>query len=249
VGYAVALAGWFLVARLVRWLWPARTEATFDRPWLEFGIAVVGGLAVLGVGQLWSAGFRVPDTGPLGPLGGAVNQLLIFAPLVLVPVYRRQSWRTAWLAGRHMGFRIGVGVALAGLALTAYAAVRADAGVPWEIAARLLSFENLDEAVQVLLEDIIIAIVFVRLAAAIGGRAAVGVVAALFAAGHIPAMLSTGASPEELLLLLRDVALGVAVISVLRRSHDILWFWPIHFTLDMLQFGAITFGAAGSLAT
>ena len=49
---------------------------------------------------------------------------------------------------------------------------------------------HLDEMVQVLLEDLAIAILFVRLSSAVGSRAATVLVACLFAAGHIPAMVS-----------------------------------------------------------
>ena len=46
--------------------------------------------------------------------------------------------------------------------------------------------------VQVFLEDLTIAILFVRLASAIGSRWATVIVAVLFAAGHIPAIVSQG---------------------------------------------------------
>lgn len=101
-------------------------------------------------------------------------------------------------------------------------------------------YDHLDAMVQVFLEDVTIAVLFVRLAAAIGNRRATGVVAALFAAGHIPTLLSQGASLTELTGLLRDTALGVAVILVLQRSRDVVWFWCLHFCLDMTQFARIT---------
>ena len=93
--------------------------------------------------------------------------------------------------------------------------------------------------VQVFLEDLTIAILFVRLARAIDQRWAIVVVACLFAAGHIPAMLSGGATLRILANLLIDASLGVAVISVLMRSRDILWFWFVHYCLDMTQFSSI----------
>jgi hypothetical protein len=93
---------------------------------------------------------------------------------------------------------------------------------------------------QVFLEDLAVAILFVRLAGAIGNRWATGVVACLFAAGHIPALVSQGVSSFELLGLLRDVGLGVMVILVLQRSRDVLWFWCIHFCLDMTQFTTVS---------
>jgi len=63
---------------------------------------------------------------------------------------------------------------------------------------------------------------YLRLAGAIGGRWATVAVACLFAAGHIPAMMSQGATWIEISGLLRDAALGVVVILTLRRSRDIV---------------------------
>lgn len=242
VGYAVAFAGWLVVARRFPALWPAREEASFDRPWVEFGIAFAAGIGVLVVGQLWLRGIRLPEAGSLGPLAGALNQGFIFAPLALLPLYRRHAPDTAWLPRPRAGARFGTGVALATLAIVAYSLAREGASAPWEMEARIISYQHIDELTQVFLEDVVIAILFVRLAAAIGARWAVVLVAALFAAGHIPTLLSEGASAAELLPLLRDVGLGVVAISVLRRAKDILWFWPVHFMMDMSQFERITFG-------
>lgn len=242
VGYAVAFGGWLMAIRLLPQLWPAGRDATFEHPWREFGIAILAGLGIIAVGQLWRAGVRLPEEGSLGPINAAVNQFFIFAPMVLLPVYRKHPWTTAWVPRPLIASRIGVGVALAGAAIVAYSVSRAGAGAPWEIAARIASYRHVDELVQVFFEDVTIAILFVRLARAVGARNAIGVVAALFAAGHIPAMLSQGRPVIEFVLLLRDVGLLVVALSLLRRSRDIVWIWPVHFVMDMTQFDEIAFG-------
>jgi hypothetical protein len=121
-----------------------------------------------------------------------------------------------------------------------YSVLREGADTPWQLLSRIWRYERIDEATQVLLEDVSIAILFVRLAAAIGRGRATLVVACLFAAGHIPAMLSAGATPSELAGLVRDAALGTLAILALRRSRDVLWFWPVHFCLDMTQFTTVS---------
>jgi hypothetical protein len=90
-------------------------------------------------------------------------------------------------------------------------------------------------AVQVLLEDLAIAILFVR-AAAVGPRAVILGVAALFAAGHVPALLARGEPGTEFVGLLRDFDLGVLVVGTAWRGADIAWVWPVHYTMDMTQF-------------
>jgi hypothetical protein len=136
--------------------------------------------------------------------------------------------------------RLLVGLVLACVSVTAYAILRAGADAPWVVLSRIWRYEHVDKMAQVFLEDLTIAILFVRLAGAIGSRWATVIVACLFAAGHIPAMVSEGATWVELAGLLRDAGLGVAVILVLQRSRDVAWFWCIHFCLDMTQFPRVS---------
>jgi hypothetical protein len=236
LSYLVALGGWLLADRLLRGVWPHDSVHAFSRPWKEFGIALLGTLGILVLGQLWTRGIRLPEEGSSGPVLASLNQVLIFSPVLVVVVARRQPWSTAWLPRGKFATRLLVGLLLASAAVTTYSLLRADSAAPWVLLGRIWRYPNLDEMVQVLLEDITIAILFVRLAGAVGMRWATVVVASLFAAGHIPAMVAQGATGLELAGLLRDAGLGVAVILVLQRSRDILWFWCVHFCLDMTQF-------------
>jgi hypothetical protein len=240
VAYVVALAGWLLTSRLLPGLWPRRPIERFARPAKEFGIALVGAVGVLAMGQLWSRGIRLPESGALGPLAASINQVLIFAPIPLVLLIRRQPWTSAWLPRARIAPRLLAGVVLASLAVTVYSLLRDGAEAPGVLIGRIWRYDHLDKFVQVFLEDLTIAILFVRLAGAIGSRWATVAVACLFAAGHVPAMMSQGASWQELAGLLRDAGLGVAVILVLQRSQDVVWFWCVHACLDMTQFAAIS---------
>lgn len=238
--YLVGLGGWLLASRLLPHVWPRGAIERFAHPWREFGFALLGAVGILAMGQLWIRGFRLPEQGAAGPVLASINQLLIFSPILLVLVIRRQPWTSAWLPRPRIATRLGVGLALAALAVTAYALLREGADQPWILLGRIWRYENLDEMTQVLLEDVTIAILFIRLAGAIGSRWATILVACLFAAGHVPVMVSQGATLIELAALLRDAGLGVAVILVLQRSRDVLWFWCIHFCLDMTQFARIS---------
>jgi hypothetical protein len=239
--YLVGLGGWLVASRFLSRVWPHAPVEGFVRPWKEFGIALVGAIGILAMGQLWSRGIRLPEQGAFGPVFGAINQVLIFSPILLVLVIRRQSWAaTAWLPRRRIAMRLLVGLVLASLAVTAYSLLRAEADAPWVLLNRIWRYEHFDKMAQVFLEDLTVAILFVRLAGAIGIRWATVIVACLFAAGHIPVMMSQGATWFELGGLLRDVGLGVAVILVLQRSRDVVWFWCIHFCLDMTQLARVS---------
>ncbi len=237
--YAVALLGWTLANRYLNDVWPAKTTEPSEHPWKEFGIAVAGAAGIILIGQLWSAGIRFPETGSLGTLFSAINQVLIFSPILLVPIVRGHSREDSWLPKGKILTRLLVGFVLSVFAVSVYSFMRLDADEPLTLIGRVWSFGNFDKMVQVFLEDLTIAILFVRLVKALDQRWAIVIVACLFAAGHIPAMLSGGATIQELGNLLIDASLGVAVISVLTRSRDIVWFWFVHFSLDMLQFGSV----------
>jgi hypothetical protein len=240
--YLAALAGWVGARRIAGRAWPAAAEAGFPRPWLELGISLAGAVGVLITGQLVTHGIRLPEGGPLGPVLSSINQLLIFLPMLAVIPLRRESWDTAWLSGRSLPTRLLWGIGLAVLAVSVYSPAREGADRPWQILGRIARYEHLDELAQVLLEDVAIAILFVRMIRIAGKEWAAVIVGALFAAGHIPAMLSQGASLAELLRLAWDAGLGAAIVLVLARSRDIVWFAPVHFCLDMTQFGIVTFG-------
>ena len=191
VAYFVGVGGWLMPA-LSRPRWP-RSRRGALRTRGGVGIALVG---VLGIRPLVSVVQRDPPArgGRLWAGLGAMNQIFIFAPLLLVVVLRRQSWETAWLPRRRLAVRLLLGLVLASLAVSAYSILRAGAVAPWVLWGRIRRYENVDKMVQVLVEDLTIAILFVRLAGAIGRRWTTVIVACLFAAGHIPVMVSHGAA-------------------------------------------------------
>lgn len=244
--YAAATACWWALLGALRRAdaapsaWQVREAQSFRRPWLELLLALLGVAGVLAMGSLWSSGRLLPRGGAFGPLLETVNQFAIFAPVLFLPLLRRQGTATMLFPGGDVLRRLAAGVVLAALALAVCARVR---GFSFGGAAvRLLRFEYLDEAAQVLFEDLAVGVLLVRLAAVIGVRAAVGAAALLFAAGHVPELLRGDAQVEALLALFADAALGVLVLGTVYRSRDVLWFWPVHFALDMTQFARVTVG-------
>lgn len=240
LAYLVALGGWWCASRIMPGIWRKEPYKALDHPRAEFVYSLLGAIGIVLMGMLWTRGIRFSEDGIFGPVLGAANQILIFMPIVLVMVIRKQPWITAWIPSNRIVIRLIIGFVLSILAITAYSFLRSGADWPWMMLSRIWAYDHLDKLVQVFLEDITIAILVVRLAGVIGRGWATVVVACLFAAGHIPAMMSNGATWFELFGLLRDAGLGVAVILVLQRSRDIIWFWLIHFSLDMTQFGTIS---------
>jgi len=233
--YAAVCALWWLLSRVVP-LWRDAARPQFSRPWREVGLVFLAIAAVLALGQLWVRGVRLTLPGPWFPLAESVNQLIIFAPLIAVPVVRGDGWASAWVRTDKLPLRLAIGLALALFALFLFASLERGAPSWLNTVRSVFSPRRAHLAVQVLLEDLAIAILFVRLGAAMGPRRAILAVAGLFAAAHIPSMIARGDAVRELFGLLRDFGLGALVIGTAWRSADIAWVWPVHYALDMTQF-------------
>ncbi|MHC4825420.1 MAG: hypothetical protein ACYTEY_02565 [Planctomycetota bacterium] len=240
ISYGVALLGWLAAARALPKLWPRCDAPTFPHPWVEIGLAMVAGVIVLVLGQLYLREWLLPRApGLLGGVSDACNQIIIFSPLLLLLALRRHPLRTAWLPLDRVWLRILVGTLLALISILVFTMARPESDHWLAVVGRVYHPQNLSHLVQVFLEDVAIAILFVRFRAAIGLRRTIALVAILFALGHIPSLLADGAGIAELASLLLDAGLAVVVLSVVQRSADIWWFWSIHFALDMMQFHAV----------
>ena len=235
VGYTVACLLWWATSRVVP-LWRDPDRPTFAKPWREVLFVALGIVGTLLLGQLWSRGIRLELEGPSNTLAECLNQIAIFTPIIAIPILRHQGLASMWVQHRALLLRLAIGVAFALVVLFLFTMFEDGAPSYAETLRGVFSPTRADEAVQVLLEDLSIAILFVRLAAAMGHRRTIGIVAFLFAAAHIPAMVANGASASELAGLVRDFGLGLIVLGTAWRSADIAWLWPVHFALDMTQF-------------
>jgi hypothetical protein len=239
VAYLITLLCWDRIARRRATLWPAREEISFARPWLEIACFAVTLVAVLAIGQLYQRHWLLPTAGSAGPVFEALNQILIFGPVLALPAIRRQGWDSAWLPLDRVWLRILIGIILSLIALLVFTSVRSGSA-PWiDVIRHVYHPKNLGHLVQVFCEDVAIAILFVRMRAAIGLTKSIITVAVLFAAAHIPAMLVAQVGLAEILGLVADAGLGIVVLYFLQRSADVWWFWWVHFVMDMMQFYAV----------
>lgn len=238
LGYLVAMVGWLAINRMVPSLWPACPYPSFTKPRKEVGWALLACLGIIAIGQLYQAGIRLPRSGPLGPVFDSINHLIIFSPVFLLLYLRKHSLSTAWLNTNGIWLRTIVGFGLALVAILVFTLLKSDGDGWFLLIQRVYHYQNLSHLTQVLCEDVTIAVLFTRIRSAVGLRGAIILVASLFALGHIPAMLTAGVSLSGFGSLILDTLLGVGVIFVVQKSADILWFWMIHFAMDMMQFSA-----------
>jgi hypothetical protein len=231
-GYATAMVGWLLVSRAIPALWPPPTPFAPRHPWREVAWALLAAAAVLGIGQLWGANMLLPRRG----LYEAGNQVVIFSPFLILLAIRKQPLSSAWLPMQRVWLRITIGLGLALVSLFIFTLARAGSPSWPAVISQVYASGRSIEVVQVLLQDVAIAILFVRFAAALGAGRTILLVAILFALAHVPPLVQSGVNASSLGHLVLDAALGVGILTVWRRSADVWWFWMVHFAMDMSQF-------------
>ncbi len=215
-------------------LWNSDCSVEFESPWKEFGYVFLCGLGIIAIGQMYMAGIRLPSEFPVQE---AINQLFIFSPAILLLAFRYKSFNSAWIELKNAHQKILTGLGLAVTAILIYSLVGSEHSF-LDILFGVYSPKNFPHLIQVLCEDILIAMLFIRLKKATSLKIALIAVASLFAVGHIPAMISKGFPLHEFYSLFLDAGLGFFLIYTINKTKDILWFWMVHFAMDMMQFYA-----------
>jgi hypothetical protein len=231
VGWWAALAAWLGIARLLPRLWPEPGPPDIQRAWRSLVWVLAGLAATLALSRLHAHGFMLVVPGIAGAIAAAVEQLIIFAPVLLVPHWLDER-ETRWLPRDRIWLRVLVGLALAELALLAYAAPHGlDAW--WAASARTFDPWNWPYLVQVFCQDVAVAILYLRLRAVMGQAWAITLIAAGFAVAQLPVMGAIDA--EALVRMVIDGGLGAAVLVICARSADLWWFVWVHFAMDTMQ--------------
>ncbi len=232
--YGTGVLLWFLANYVFKSIWKNHKTITFEKPWLEFIFSIMAGIAIIGIGQLYLRNLMIPNDD--NKVVDAINQFLIFSPTLLLIVIRKQPIETIWLPKSKILYRLAIGFVITICSLAAYWLIRKNAPSFESLLTNIYHPKNISHLVQVFMEDITIALIFVRLSAWIGNQRTIAIVAILFAAGHIPSLLSSGFAVTELGSLLLDALIGVLVLSAVSKSRDVWWFFILHFALDMSQF-------------
>ncbi len=232
--YGTGVLLWLLANYAFKLIWKHHEPIIFEKPKLEFIFSIMAIFAILGIGQLYLRGLLIPNDG--NEVIDAINQFLIFSPTLLLITIRKQPVETIWLPKSKILFRLVIGFVIAICSLMVYWLIRKNAPSFESQLTNTFHPKNISHLVQVFMEDITIALIFVRLSACIGNQRTITIVAILFAAGHIPSLLSSGFAVIEFGSLFLDAFIGVLVLSVISKSRDVWWFFILHFVLDMSQF-------------
>jgi len=233
-GYSSVVGLWFLLNYKFPSIWKEAEKIDFKKPFLEFIFALLTVLVILLIGQLYIQGLLIKSNG--NDFLDALNQFIIFSPVFFLLLIRKQSVKTVWLSKTNIVIHLFLGLLLAFFGILIYWLTRSDSNNFTNIIINIYNYKNISHLVQVFMEDITIALVFVRLSAWIGNKRSIILVSVLFAVSHIPSFIAEGASLMQLSSLFLDTFIGVIVFFALSRSRDILWFFMVHFAMDMTQF-------------
>lgn len=234
--YFAALIGWFLVVRVRPGIWPRAKLLVTDRKWLDLILVFVAAAAIFGISTLHRKGLLLPE--PQGLAGIAVwnvNILLIYSPLFIVPILRRQGLDTLFLSGERFLVKCAVGIALGILSVIVFSAARMELSSLPEIAGRCVDPTRFAKYfLPVFLEGVVLAFLFVRLRWALGLWPSLLIPAVLFSLGHVPNSLEAGRSAGYIAtFLILNSALVVAILYGVQRSRDIIWIGLVHYLMDV----------------
>lgn len=244
VAYLAACGGWLLLLRVRPGWWPKHPAMRTDHKWVDLLMVVAGAALVIGIGQIWRAGWLLPQPeGLAGDCLWQVNNLIIYAPIFVIIGFRRQSTGTAYLSARRLPVKILVGVGLGLVAVMIYWALRGELDRLPQLAAESFKRRNLTNFLPVFLEGVVMAFAFVRIRWAIGLWPALVAPAVLFALAHVPRQIDSGlALPEMAAYFAVTSFVAFAVLFTLHRSQDVIWLSIVHYLMD-IAIGAFSAGS------
>jgi hypothetical protein len=234
LAYLVVCALWLGLDGAAGGLWTKSAVEPSQRRWLDFAVALLVVVAVLGLGQLWRAGHLLPRT--LGPplLIYNLNMLMIWAPLGVALLVRRAPLATVLLSLQRGWLKVLLGIALGALGVAVYFIARGEPARVGPTLVQCLGTRELAHFVPVFLEGVGVAFLYVRLRWVAGPIVALALPCLLFAAAHVPRQLDAGSSAGEIAaFFVFDTLLPFAISATVVRSRDVIWIGMAHYMLDV----------------
>ncbi|MEM9856583.1 MAG: hypothetical protein AAF843_04485 [Bacteroidota bacterium] len=202
------------------------------KPWLELVLSLIVVVAIFIIGRAYTAGFLIPSE--LNPIAWMINNLIIYSPIFIFLLLRKQPTETLWLSKQAILLKIFAGVLSSLVAVLIFTMLRGEAERTFVVIRRALTLEALSNFVAVFLEGVALAFLFIRLKWTTNLRVALLVPAVLFALGHLPGMLAEGDPWWHMVLM--STATGLVTIIVLYTCYqikDILWIGIVHYLMDV----------------
>ena len=187
-------------------------------------LLALAGVAVLRV--LEGHGWLLPDS---DPLTAALNQLLIFMPLLIYLIAQRRP-AAAMVPVQGLLRSLAGGTALALVTLAAYLSARGNWEDLPELAVTLFSAEQAGRLMQVFMMDLTLGTLLALLSGGWSRKVALIVLAALV----IVVQVGAGFRFEGIGGVLLGSVVTYGLVSAIVYTRNIAWFLPVHALLGVL---------------
>ena len=237
IAYASICGLWFWLDKKGK-SWNVEPIQSPSRPWLDFGIGLAACIAVMGVGQLFSAGYLIPRTDSTlinKALIWPLNNVIIFSPIFLVLIIRKQSLKTIFISSNSLFLKLGFGLIASAIGIVLFTGLRGEwARIP-EIFASSVQLKTLSNFPAIFFENVALAFLFVRLKWAAGIKWAIGIPAVLFALAHVPGSIAEGDPWSHIItFFFLTGSLTTFILYTAYRSRDIIWLGVVHYLMDVV---------------
>lgn len=228
--YAAAAVLVWLAALLHPHSIPAAREYEPRQRIMQLGLFLLAVVGTAVLQMLEGRGWLLPDG---AQLTAALNQLIIFLPLVIYLIAQRSPAAALVPVGGLLRSLAG-GVALALAALAAYLSARGTwDGLP-DLAAEMFSADQGDRFVQVFMLDLGLGTLLALLSGGWSRKIALIVLAGLVLLIHVGSASMLGLGLEGFGGVLLGSAVAFGLLSAIVYTRNIAWFWPVHAMLGVL---------------
>ncbi len=235
IAYGTICGLWFFLNRGGR-LWEIQNIPTPEKPWKDLVLGLIAAIAILAIGQLYSSGYLIPHSGneKLNLLIWPLNNVIIFSPIFLVLIIRRQGPETVFLSVKHIPLKLTFGIVASVVGVLIFAGLRGEWARLTEIASRSVSLSSLSYFPAVFFENVALAFLFVRLKWVVGIKWAILIPAVLFAVSHVPGSIAEGDPWSHIItFFFLTGGLTTFILYTAYRSRDIFWLGIVHYLMDL----------------
>lgn len=238
LGYVVPIALWFVVSRRVPVVWPVQPEIELKRPKASLWTALAAVLLIILLNIAYNQDLLIPsnDAGWLGKLAFVANLAIIWSPLALALLWRREGLGTCLLSPRGLVWKVAWGLvgSVLGVAVFLLVLGRAD---ELGLAVTLLGRFDPIKALQSFIQFFAVGYLLVRIVKVAGPIAGIGICAALYGLVKYPYYMgSYGMSFMQASgLIAFSIVVAFAVVAIIHDRRDVLVMAIIHVFLDLVQ--------------
>jgi len=234
LAYASACGIYFLLRKQ---LWQTEEEEAMDKKHLDLVLAFVAAIGILLIGQVYSAGYLIPKFSDIKLVQAIVwmlNNVLIFSPVFIVLLVRKQSLKSIYISFRQWHWKVLFGLLTAIVGSLLFVGLRGEFDRIPSMINHAFELEAISNFPAVFFEGVAIAFLFVRIKWATNLQLALIIPSLLFAVAHLPEMIADGHTVMHMSIIsLVTISISVLVLFTIDKSKDIIWLGIFHYFLDI----------------